>query len=75
LYVERATAAGWEDLYSSGAICPAIYTLSTVSMNAESSLTFAVSANQAGRYRVRLLVGPDNAAPEQELLSNEFVIH
>lgn len=74
LYVERATVAGWEEQYSSGIICQAIYSPSTIALTANASLAFSVSASQPGRYRVRVLIGPDAAAPEHAIVSNEFVV-
>src|SRR6187551_1505467 len=74
VYVERATSVRWEEAYSAGIGCFAIYSPSTVALSANSSLVFAVSAYQPGRYRVRVLIGPDPAAPEATVLSNEFVV-
>lgn len=74
LYVERATATGWEEAYSSGIVCLAIHSPSTIALRAASSLTFDVHATQPGRYRVRVFIGPDNAAPDGSVVSNEFEV-
>lgn len=74
LFVEQATTSGWEEFHSSGVICLAIHSPSTIALRASSSLDFTVSAAQPGRYRVRVFVGPDAGAPELAILSNEFVV-
>ncbi len=74
LYLERATSARWEEAHSSGIICLGIHSPSTVALGATASLAFAVSTWEPGRYRVRILIGPDMAAPEGTVLSNEFVV-
>jgi len=74
LYLERANAGRWEEAYSESIICIAIYSPSTIALSAASSLTFDVTATQPGRYRVRVLIGADLAAPEGTVLSNEFVV-
>ena len=73
-YLERATAAGWEPTASLGVYCAAIYTPVTVSLGHGTSLSFSATVSQAGRYRVRILVGPDPGAPEFAAYSNEFVV-
>ena len=73
--VEQAKATRWEQVYSSGITCIAILTPSTIAMTSGSSLSFTVTIGQPGRFRVRLLVGPDPATPEFTLVSNEFVVH
>ena len=70
--LERREEAGWDEEATSGIICPGIYTLETDTLRAGSTTTFPFAAYRRGRYRVRVLIGPDVAAPQRSVLTNEF---
>ena len=72
--LERRDETGWAEEATSGIICPGIYTLETDTLRGGASRTFSFAAYRRGRYRVRVLVGPDPGAPQRSVLTNEFEV-
>lgn len=70
--LERRDEAGWDEEATSGIVCPGIYSLETDTLRAGSSRTFHFAPYRRGRYRVRVLIGPDVGAPQRTVLTNEF---
>ena len=70
--LERRQEAGWDEEATSGIICLGIYTLKTDTLRAGSTRTFPFAAHRRGRYRVRVLIGPEVGAPQRTVLTNEF---
>lgn len=70
--LERKGALGWGQEATTGVICQAIYTVSLDTLRAGAVRHFRVGVSRAGTFRVRVLIGPDPAAPQRTVLSNEF---
>lgn len=72
--LERRDTAGWVEETKRGLICPGIYTMDTDTIGPGDVRSFPLAAYRPGTYRVRVLIGPDYAAPQRTVLTREFEV-
>lgn len=72
--LERRGAEGWVQEGTRGLLCQAIYTMELDTVRAGGTRQFRVGVTRAGTFRVRVLIGPEPAAPQRTVLTNEFEV-
>lgn len=72
--LERRGAQGWMQEGTRGVFCQAVYTMELDTITAGAARQFRIGVSRAGTFRVRVLIGPDPAAPQRTVLTNEFEV-